>query len=106
MLAILSMFNIEASLPVRPSFEWALIVVTRRNIAAGTTCTLPSKIKPHSRPVRKSIIFFDSCDLLCVFAATEYVDTRIPLSPANWAKGFVNLTLIYRENQPFLFGRQ
>lgn len=68
-----------------PNFEWALMVVTtRRNIAAGTTCTSSRRMKPHSRDVRNSIIFLDSCDLLCVFATIEYVDTTIPLSPANY----------------------
>ncbi len=72
-------------LPVRPSFACALIVVTtRRNIAAGTTWTSSRRIKPHSRDVRNSIIFFDSCERLCVFATMEYVDTTIPLSPANY----------------------
>lgn len=52
-------------LPVKPSLEWALIVVTtRRNIAAGTTCTSSSKMKPHSREVKNSIIFLDSCERL------------------------------------------
>lgn len=69
---------------MRPSFAWALIVVTtRRNIAAGTTWTSSSRMKPHSRDVKNSIIFFDSCERLCVFATMEYVDTTIPLSPAN-----------------------
>ena len=72
-------------LPVSPNFEWALIVVTTLlNIAAGTTWTSSRRIKPHSREVRNSIIFLDSCDLLCVFATMEYVDTTIPLSPANY----------------------
>jgi hypothetical protein len=71
--------------PVRPSFACALIVVTtRRNMAAGTTWTSSRRMKPHSRPVRKSIIFFASWDRLCVLATMEYVEMTIPLSPANW----------------------
>ena len=59
-------------LPVSPSLECALMVVTtRRNIAAGTTCTSSSRMKPHSRDVKKSIIFLASCDLLWVFATIE-----------------------------------
>ena len=73
--------------PVRPSFECALMVVTtRRNMAAGTTCTSSRRMNPHSREVRNSIIFLDSWDLLWVLATIEYVDTTIPLSPANWAR--------------------
>ena len=59
-------------LPVRPNFECALIVVTtRRNIAAGTTCTSSRRMNPHSREVRNSIIFFDSWERLWVFATME-----------------------------------
>lgn len=60
-----------------------MVVTTRRNMAAGTTCTSSSKMNPHSRDVRKSIIFLDSVDRLWVFATIEYVETTIPLSPAN-----------------------
>ena len=70
--------------PVNPSLECALIVVTTLlNIFAGTTCTSSRRIKPHSRDVKKSIIFFASCDRFVVLATMEYVEMTIPLSPAN-----------------------
>lgn len=41
-------------------------------------------MKPHSRDVKKSIIFFASCDRFVVLATMEYVEMTIPLSPANY----------------------
>ena len=77
--------NIRPYAPVNPSLECALIVVTTLlNIFAGTTCTSSRRIKPHSRDVRKSIIFFASCDRFVVLATMEYVEITMPLSPANW----------------------
>ena len=76
--------NIHPHAPVNPSLECALIVVTTLlNIFAGTTCTSSRRMKPHSRDVRKSIIFFASCDRFVVLATMEYVEMTIPLSPAN-----------------------
>jgi len=76
--------NVLPHVPVNPSLECALIVVTTLlNIFAGTTCTSSRRIKPHSREVRKSIIFFASCDRFVVLATMEYVEMTIPLSPAN-----------------------
>ena len=80
--------NLLPHLPVNPSFECALIVVTTlRNIFAGTTWTSSRRMKPHSRDVRKSIIFFASCDRFVVLATMEYVEMTIPLSPANCRMG-------------------
>jgi len=76
--------NFRPHVPVNPSLECALIVVTTLlNIFAGTTCTSSRRIKPHSREVKKSIIFFASCDRFVVLATMEYVEMTIPLSPAN-----------------------
>ena len=69
---------------VKPSLACAAIVVTTRlNILAGTTCTSSKMINPHSRDRRKSITFCESCDLLRVFATIEYVETTKPDSLAN-----------------------
>ena len=61
-----------------------MVVTTRRNMAAGTTCTSSRRTKPHSREVRKSIIFCESCERFCRLATIEYVETTMPASPMNW----------------------
>jgi len=61
-----------------------MVVTTLRNMAAGTTWTSSRRMNPHSRDVRNSIIFFDSWERLWVLATIEYVETTIPLSPANF----------------------
>ena len=73
----------------------ALILVrTRRNMLAGTTCTSSSKMKPHSRLSRKFIIFCDVCDRLPVLATIEYVDTTMPDAPENFCFSSAVNTLI------------
>jgi len=62
----------RTSVAVRPSLQCVLSrVTTCRNMAAGTTWTSSRMMKPHSREVRKSIIFCASCERFCRFATIE-----------------------------------